>query len=242
LWWSHVNRRLKNIALVAVGFALALGLRASGAVDVIPAAAQVVPAAQSVSPGGRRQGLDPLGDDEIKRALAISRAGRGLTVGLPGVAKLEVLQVQRHQETKADMLRGSWPRRADVLVYAYGADVLARGVVNLDSGSLDEITLERGAQLPPTAVEAAAALQLLLADATTGPRLRDHIRPLRPEQLSVRAAVYRADSQPDRVPPGAASCGAHRCVQLLLAGPDGAPQPYIPIVNLSAGRAVTLAP
>jgi hypothetical protein len=240
--WNQLHRRLRNVALVAVGFALALGLRASGAIEVIPAAAQVAPAAQIGPTAGRRQGLDPLGDDEIKRGLALTGAGASLTAGLPGVTKREVLLVQRHPETKADMLRGSWPRRADVFVYAYGADVLARGVVNLDTGRVDETTHERGVQLPPTAGEAAAALQLLLADPTTGPRLRDHVRPLRPEQLSARAAVFRADAQPDRVPPGAASCGAHRCVQLLLATPDGAALPFTPVVDLSAGRAVALAP
>jgi hypothetical protein len=239
---GRVARLIKNALLVLVGMLLTFGLRATGALDPLVEAAQGVAPAASAP----RRGSDPLSDGEKQQAYDLARRAPIVIAALQAATRTEVLLVERHDEAKATTQGSSWPRRASVYIYAYGSDLLIHAVIDLGKRNLSSIETLRGVQLPPTAAEAARAVKIALADPQVGPAIRARYQELTgspltgPDQLQGRAAVFRADSQPAAAHGTAASCGARRCAQLVLATPSGALLPMLPIVDLSSEQVVTL--
>jgi hypothetical protein len=170
-------------------------------------------------------------ESELRR-----RAGRA--AGSP--ERLEVLEVDVHRYAK-DVRAEEYRRRADVYIYDYDSDALAVAVVDLETNHVDAVTVTPGVQRPLNDREVARALDLLLADATSGARIRAEFqritgRPLRnPSELTVSGFVYRADAMPDSNTTDTAACGRHRCAQLLISTQD-AFSIELPIVDLSKQR------
>src|SRR5215208_170461 len=73
--------------------------------------------AQSIAP--QRVGFDPLSSKEVNLAkqLALSDAISASRSDQP----MELLLVERHEESKEVYAGGAWPRRADVFFYDYQA-------------------------------------------------------------------------------------------------------------------------
>ena len=195
-----------------------------------------------------RSGYDPLSPEEQERArtLAVQRAE--FANALNAASRSELLLIERHVESKADMRSGNWPRRADVYTYLYDSDTLLLAVVNLTSGQVNSVQTVQNVQLPLTQNETDRAIQLLLADATVMANIAGQYQTItgagltQPEaQLKLNALIYRADAMPN-ANPGAAACGLHRCAQFLIATQNDVVINLLPIVDLSLETVVSTGP
>lgn len=226
------SRSLRWLALIVlVGLALTATL-----VWAAPAASQLL------TP---RTGFDPLSGDEQSQARALALQHPEVAQAMEAASRSELLLIERHEETKAVMQSGQWPRRADVFVYVYDSDSLFQVIVNLDTRVIDSVERSQDVQLPLTPGETARAFQLLLADAPVKANIAAQYQAItgqaltRPDrQLKFRALIYRADAQPN-ANPGAAACGPHRCAQFLLTTQDDVVINLLPIVDLSLGQLVS---
>lgn len=195
-----------------------------------------------------RTGYDPLSAEEQNQARTLAYQHAEFTRLASAASRSEVLLIERHEETKAVMQSGRWPRRADVYVYLYDSDTLLHAVANLTTRVVDSVETAQGVQLPLTENEMARAFQLLTADATQKAALAAQYQTLtgqaltQPDtQLKFRALIYRADAQPT-AHPGAAACGPHRCAQFLITTQNDVVINLLPIVDLSLGAAVSAEP
>jgi hypothetical protein len=216
------------------------------------AAALIAPAAlllpgqsdQTGSAQAARTGYDPLSEPEQARAEAIAMADAQVQETLADSTRTAVLVVERYQEDKDVYATGSWPRRAEVLVYDYQQDRLVQAVVSLDSGQVDEVAAADRVQPPLTPAEGRQVLDIALADPVTEGRIRTAWAeatggaPFDSDALKPSPWVFRFDSVPDGTFPGTEECGLHRCAQLMLATQDGLLLDVMPIVDLSAERVV----
>ncbi len=241
---KHLIRIVKSAASMLVGLGIMMMLwNISGTVRTSVRAGGVATLQADTS---IRTGYDPLSPEEQTRALDLARKEPAVAALLQSGHRAEVLFVERHNEDKAVTESGTWPRRADVYIYDYRQDALTHVIVNLQAGATDSVQTVRGVQLPPVAAEATSAVELVLADARIGGELRRRYQELtgvaltRADQLQVSGGVFRAASQPDRVRGPAAACGANRCVEVLLATPDGEFL-GMQIINLSSGQLIELS-
>ena len=229
---KFASRSWRWLALsVTVGLALTATL-----VWAAPAASQLL------SP---RTGYDPLSADEQGQARTLAFQHTEFARAVDAVNQSELLLIERHEETKAVMQSGNWPRRVDVFVYLYDSDTLLHAVVNLTTRTVDSVETAQDVQLPLTQDETARAFQLLMADTAVKTAIAAQYQTItsealtKPEsQLKFRALIYRADAQPN-AHPDAAECGAHRCAQLLLTTQADVVINLLPIVDLSLGRLVS---
>ncbi len=225
-----LRRAIPGLLLIAGAVALAMAL--SGRARQQPAQ-------------GERTGYDPLSLTEQDRARQIALADASVSAQLAAAARDELLLVERHEETKAVYTQGSWPRRADVLFYLYDTDTLLSAVVNLTAGQLDQAQSAQQVQPPLTPAETNLARELALADPAAGAALREEYRRATGEdlenadQLRTYARVFWASAMPDVALGQAASCGLHRCGQLLFSAGPNHRLSTLPIVNLST-QTVTL--
>ncbi|MEW5989048.1 MAG: hypothetical protein AB1791_20675 [Chloroflexota bacterium] len=196
------------------------------------------------SPSDLRIGFDPLSPAEQSRAQEVALKHPAALAHQGQSQRTELLLVETHEEDKAVIASGDWPRRADVYVYNYDTDELLWAVVNLPAGAVEHVETMHNVQLPPTAAESARAVQIALADATAGAVIRDLYRQAsgrdlgQPGQLRVQATLFRAADEPEVGVGPAAACGLHRCVYLMLATAEGALLRILPIVDLSASQVV----
>ena len=230
--FKTIRRSMPGLLLLAG--ALALAVTFSGQARQQPAQ-------------GERTGYDPLSLVEQGRARQIALADASVSALLTGAARTELLLVERHEESKAVYALGSWPRRADVLIYLYDTDTLLSAVVNLTAGGVDQVQTAQQVQPPLTPAETDLAGQLALADPAAGAALREEYRRATErdlgsaDQLRVYARVFWADAMPDVDLGEAASCGLHRCAQLLFSVEPNHRLSALPIVDLST-QTVTLLP
>lgn len=196
------------------------------------------------SPNDLRIGFDPLSPAEQSRAQEVAlKHPAALAHQRPG-QRTALLLVETHEEDKAVIATGDWPRRADVYVYNYDTDELLWAVVNLPAGAVDHVETMQNVQLPPTEAETARAIEIALADSEAGAAIRDLYRQLKgrdlnqPDQLRLYATLFRAADEPAIGVGAAAACGLHRCVYLMLATAEGALLRLLPIVDLSTSQVV----
>jgi hypothetical protein len=160
-------------------------------------------------------GTDPLTTDELgkARAAALSPQLAAQARDVAGKAGPEYLSAE---------LDESGGRTADVYFYDYKTNKLFKQIVDLDSGKLTKSYDAAGLQLPAAKREVTAAFDLLLADplgaefktayrTTTG---KDYAGP---DDVAVTAHIYHARPADT----GAAQCGKHRCLQLVVESANG---------------------
>ncbi len=241
---KHFMRIVKSAASMLVALGIMVMLWNIG--GTVRSAARAGGLATLQADTSIRTGYDPLSPEEQTRALDLARSDPAVAALLHSGQRADVLFVERHDEDKAVAASGTWPRRADVLIYDYRQDALTHAIVNLHAGTMDSVQTVRGVQLPPTAAETARAVELVLADARAGGELRGRYQHLtgaalgRADQLQATGGLFRATSLPDRVRGPAAACGAHRCVEVLLATPDGE-MLGMQIIDLSSGQLIELS-
>lgn len=225
--------------------------------------AAVVIAAPGAAPfrQGGGVGVDPLTDDEARRALESFEAQHGvqsaavrtspvLAPGQPAILAPaeEVILVERHPEEKTVMASGAWDRRADVYVYRFADDTLIHGLYNYATGETTVTEEVQGVQLPLSAAERDLAARIAFADPATLEFMHSEYRRITareltaPEQVDIRAFVYHAGANPETEPPEAARCGVQRCAQLLILADDNITFDAMPVVNLSTLTVASLTP
>lgn len=195
-----------------------------------------------------RTGYDSLSLDEQGHARNLAGQNNMFSTAVNADSRSELLLVERHEETKAVMRSGNWPRRADVYTYLYDTDTLLLAVVNLTTGQVDSVETMQNVQLPLTQNETNRAIQLLLADASLMANVASQYQTItgtpltQPQtQLKFSTLIYLADSMPN-ANPGAAACGLHRCAQFLIATQDDVAINLLPIVDLSLEVIVSAGP
>jgi hypothetical protein len=190
-----------------------------------------------------REGRAPLSIQERGYAatLALRAAGDGRrdVLGNPGA---EVLLVDLPLTAPA-----TDARIVLVSLYDYASDRTLQATVNLTRDSVDQISTSDALQLPPSMSETAVALRDALDGDVRARFLAEYERltgaPLiAPEQVVATGSVWRGTTPQSMgdatdTPP----CGAHRCVQLLIALPSGR---YLDtsdfVVDLSAHQTIAL--
>ena len=241
---KHFMRGVKRAASMLVGLGIMMMLWDIG--GNVRSAARAGGLATLQADTSIRTGYDPLSPEEQSLALSLARNDPAVAALLQGGQRAEVLFVERHDEDKAVTASGTWPRRADVLIYDYRQDALTQAIVNLHAGTTDSVQTVRGVQLPPTAAETTRAVELVLGDGRAGGELRNRYQFLtgaalaRADQLQVSGGLFRATSLPERVRGPAAACGVHRCVEVLLATPNGE-MLGMQIIDLSSGQLIELS-
>ena len=192
-------------------------------------------------------GYDPLTAEEIAALVTAAQAETAMAAQSATPAAMrppELLLVERHEASKAEYAKGSWPRQGDVYLYDYATDTLLHTTVDVQSGAVITVERVQDVQLPLTANEESRALALIAADpllwATLAARYQivtgqalTHLA-----QLQVKVSVFHADVMPDRVNAAAQHCGRHRCAQVLLFTVDKTLLDMTPIVDLSLGQVV----
>lgn len=202
-----------------------------------------------VAVSGAPTGYDPLTGQEADAIVTaaqheVNASGPRAVTGDTAADRQEVLLVERHEATKAEYAKGTWPRQGDVYIYDYPTDTLIRTTIDVQSGAVIATERVQGVQLPLTSREEQRALALVKADNTlwaaltaryqaiTGTVLQDLA------QLQVKVSVFQADVMPDQLNPAAQPCGQHRCAQVLLFTVDKTLLEMMPIVDLSLGQVV----
>lgn len=249
---SRSRAVLKNVAWLTCGALIALLIVYLRRDPQATAAPNITTGKVEIANQSNRAGYDPLSLAEIEQAqkLALTewQAKRGKFVenkAVPADAQLEVVKTERHEEIQAVYDKGSWQRRADVLIFDYAKNSLVAVLVNLSTGKVDALEQARGSQPHPTDRETARALQLVLDHPTFGPQLRGEYQALTKKSLTtasqLRAAgfVYIAEPQVDNAAV-LRSCQQNRCVQLLLSADNEWAVSSTPIVDLSNGLVVSL--
>jgi hypothetical protein len=195
-----------------------------------------------------RTGYDPLSPEEQERSRILASQRAEFASALNTVSRSELLLIERHVESKADMQNGNWPRRADVYTYLYDSDTLMLAVVNLASGEVSSVETMQNVQLPLTQNETDHAIELLLADSALMANIAGQYQTItgtaltQPRtQLKLNVLIYRADAMPN-ANPGAEACGLHRCAQFLIATQNDVVINLLPIVDLSIEAVVSAGP
>jgi hypothetical protein len=165
-----------------------------------------------------------------------ARAGRSAD----DAERVEVLRVVRQMSPKGTR-PDDYRRRADVYVYDYGTDRVAVATVDLETGEVRSLRMAVGVQPPLNEREVARATELLFTDEAAATRIGKEFaritgRPFQDRrEIEISGFVYHADSMPETNTPETASCGRHRCAQLLLRTRDNV-SIEVPIVDLSRER------
>lgn len=171
---------------------------------------------QPVAEPATGSGSDPLTTAEVARARAIA-----LTPQLAGSAE-DVTGAKGPEYLSAELAADTPGRHADLYFYDYKTEKLVKQVVDLTAGKLTGSYAATGLQQPAARREIDTALGLVLAGPyaaelrqrfaqTTGRTLTG------PADLQVTAHVHRVRPA-DTV---ARSCGAHRCLRLVVQATDG---------------------
>lgn len=198
---------------------------------------------------GAPRGYDPLTAQETDALVAavqgaVDVPGSRLAAVADWAEQQEVLLIERHEASKAEYAKGSWPRQGDVYVYDYATDTLIHTTVDVQSGAVITVEHLQGVQLPLTEREEERALALVEADAPLWTDLAARYQTItgeplqRLDQLQVKVSVFHADVMPDRLKGAAQQCGQHRCAQVLLFTVDKTLLEIMPIVDLSQGQVV----
>jgi len=210
-------------------------------------------------------GTDPLTTAETRRATAAAEALYSVSAAAlrtaevaPGGAVVSapaesILLVERKLQGKGSPIAASGsvdaaPRQADIFLYRYADDVLVHAVHDLRSGQTVVVEEARGVQLPLTEDERSLATEIAFGDPALLALLQDEYRAIvgqeltGPEQVDVRAFVYRSGAAPEIEPPEASTCGMQRCAQLLILTPNDVTLSILPIVNLSTLRTASVVP
>jgi hypothetical protein len=228
----------RHLRLMALGLAVGLAL----VVTLVRVAPGV--SLQDTPPTG----YDPLSPEEQQIAQSLAVQEPQFSSPLSATGRSEPVLTERHEESKADMRSGNWPRRADVYTYLYDTDTLLLAVVNLSSGHVDSVETAQYVQLPLTQKETDRAIQLLMADAAVMGEISAQYQTItgqaltQPEtQLKFNTLIYRADAMPG-ANPGAEACGLHRCAQFLIATQGDVVINLLPIVDLSLETLASAGP
>jgi hypothetical protein len=161
-------------------------------------------------------GGDALTADEVGKAreIALTAELKAQAQDVAGQAGPEYLTAQIATE--------GGTRRADVYFYDYKTDKLVKQVVDLSAGKLTGSYSAAELQMPASKQEVSAAFDLLLADPLAA-ELKDAYQKATgkafagKDGLVLNAHVYKARAADS----GAAKCGKHRCLQLVVETPDG---------------------
>jgi len=170
------------------------------------------------------KGNDPLTATEVDKAKTVA-----LTPSLIASAK-DVTGAAGPEYLSSEIVEETSVRKAAIYFYDYRDNSLVKQVVDLGTGKVSASFAATGMQPPASSREVSTALDLLLAD-RLGAELRDvYTRATgRPwsgkEDLTVGAHVYQARPADT----GAAQCGKHRCLQLVVQVTGG---PYIDINDI----------
>jgi hypothetical protein len=192
-------------------------------------------------------GYDPLTEAEIETVRQEALADPAVARQLDGLARQELLLIERHQEDKAVYERGNWDRRADVFVYNYDSDALIHVIYNLSAGQVDSVNSSQGDQLPLTANEVDQAITIAFNDGQLRPLLNEEFGRVSggelssPEQVEIKAFTFHASSLPEMELGAAAGCGVNRCAQLLIFTRESVTFELLPVINLSSQQ-VALIP
>jgi len=170
-------------------------------------------------------GDDALTSTELTRARALAETAQ-LKAGakdVTGAAGPEYLSA-----AIADTDAGTG-RTAELYYYDYRGNRLVKQVVDLTGGKLVGTYAATGMQLPPSDREVRTALELLLASPLSA-ELKDAYaratgQPFTGQGLSPTAHIYHAMPADT----GAAQCGKHRCLQLVVQVTGG---PFIDINDI----------
>ncbi|MEV4708802.1 hypothetical protein [Actinoplanes sp. NPDC049316] len=161
-------------------------------------------------------GRDALTSGEVDRARELA-----VTPELAAGAE-DVTGAKGPEYLSADVLADGGGRRAELYYYDYKTDKLVKQVVDLKAGKLAESYSAAGMQRPASEREVATALDMLLADPLAA-ELKNAYQKATGKQfagkdgLTVKAHVYKARPADT----GAADCGKHRCLQLVVETADG---------------------
>jgi hypothetical protein len=158
------------------------------------------------------------------------------TTALDGTAGPELLSLDLASTDPAIKTRP-----VAVEYYDYAADEVVVVTVELYSAKVTDVTTSTKLQPAPSPAETFEAARLLI-NSEAGERLRTEYqatigKPITAGDLTITGGSYTntASSKADD------RCGANRCVQLQLQGPDGK---YLSttglVVDLSAGKAINL--
>ena len=191
------------------------------------------------------RGYDPLTDNEIvglqrQTDQLVQNQVQDQLNGLEPSRPIELLLIERHEESAETYRQKSWPRRADTYYYDYNSDRLIHYVINLESKAIDQINVSQSVQLPLTRNELQNAIRLVMEDITLRrtlnaefERVTDGQQLTSAEQLQIKGFVFGSDVMPDRVNEATQPCGLHRCAQLLIYTQDNIVLELLPIVDLS---------
>lgn len=259
----HLGKMVAGAAVAVAGTAVMVGITVPGTAGADEsggtgggrtagqaAQAQDTPAAGVVQPapteGTRGKGLDPLTDDETKRAEKIALSGQPLASAenVRGARGPQRLTVELAEPDTGRPAGPTAPRRADVTFYDYRDDAVVTRTVNLDTGKVDRTSTRHGVQPPLSIAEQTEAARLLIAD-PLGAGLRADYKDATgkaltsPDQLTLTSMVFRA--VPGIRPAALAQCGEHRCTRLFPKVRNGA---WIDardfVIDLSARKVVRL--
>jgi hypothetical protein len=259
----HLGKMVAGAAVAVTGTAVMVGITLPGTAGADESggtgdgrtAQQVARAGDTPAPGVVQQapvegatgkGLDPLTDDETKRAERIALSGPSLAFAenVRGARGPQRLTVELAEPDTGRPDGRSAPRRADATFYDYRDDAVVTRTVNLDTGKIDGTSTQHGVQPPLSIAEQTEAARLLIADPlgaglkadyqdATGEALTS------PDQLTLTSMVFRA--VPGIRPAALARCGEHRCTRLFPKVENGA---WIDtrdfVIDLSARKVVRL--
>lgn len=160
-------------------------------------------------------GPDALTGDEVGRARVLAETAK-LKAGAEdasGAAGPEYLS--------AGIADGDTGRIAEIYYYDYHGDRLVKQVVDLTHGALTGSYAATGLQLPPSEHEVQTALDLLLGSSSAADLKDSYLKAtgqaFTGQALTPTAHIYHA--LPADV--GAAQCGKHRCLRLIVQTADG---------------------
>ena len=159
-------------------------------------------------------GADALTGDEVSRArtIALTAELKAGATDVTGKGGPEYLTAQIAEDGD---------RRADVYFYDYRNDKLVKQVVDLKSGKVAASYAAAGMQMPPSEQELSTAFDLLLADPAAA-EFKSAYREATgkdfagKDTVKVTAHVFKAR----HADAGAAQCGKHRCLQLVVESSD----------------------
>jgi Cu2+-containing amine oxidase len=204
-------------------------------------------AAYAILQLGQPVGFDPLSAKEMSLAQQIALSDAKIASEYGNNNRIELLLIERHEESKDVYAAGVWPRRADVFIYNYTTDTLIQAIVNLGANAVDSVTSVQSVQLPLTANETATALKIAFNDPNVNSVIRTYYQQATGQELANTADLipfafaFRASSL-DPAPQGAiAACGLHRCGDLNLRTGSDKVLGLSVIVDLSAGQVVQVS-
>lgn len=231
--------RLK-LALVVLGFGglVALSLPAVGLspLNALSSEAKPGPTSNELRPVGGRGALPERAPQLRATDAPLSVAERGYAIHLAQesmpAGATDVLGNPGGEVLVADLPPiedRTTGRRATVAIYDYTTDRLHQALVDLAAGSVVRSREVRGLQLPPSIAETTIAIQLALAAEPAPAFVAEYRRvigaPLvAAEQVHTVAGVWRPVDETTKDAAGngpTKTCGAHRCLQLLIALPSG---------------------